>query len=622
MLRYLLIFFLFIQLYLRSEVIDSFENLSGWSLPQISSNAFASIENVEGYKNKCLKFSVDFNDGFWAQTYKEFKYYDLSEGDILKFYYKYDGDPVNLYFNLNNNEKLVLGLNPTSVWLPCTIDLKQFSNIDLSKIELMKFVIFGSAGFKGSLTIDQLQLLRLFPVSSSNLLIDNYEDNEDYNTLLSGVVQYNFLYPTGTNDYILKSTNSSENFLILRYVKGTKGKEVKWIIKFLGTAYTNFSQFDNIKFKIKSNSPDVKIGVSLQYSGYIYNLNSSTHNFYNNWQTIKIPVKYFIDRDLKSVGEIQFIFLLKNFIENDLNSFEIYIDDLELEREFKPEGVVKTVENFEYFNSSSWVKFGHNNNKIEVSSVDGIDGKSFKIDFNFIDGDFLLIERYFYLNLRNKILKFKFKSEGEINNLEVKVSDKKDWQNVSVTYIRKFYNIVGTTCDWIELKIEPDDWQYFSSDNDKIRKSLNLGQIEKIWLTISQSGNSQKSSFYIDELELTEKLESNYILKNGKIIESFKIENIYFSPNNDGFNDRVKFLFNLKEDCKISLYIFNLKGELVKSIFNYGEPFNFNKGEHFIEWDGRDDNNKILDNGIYTFKFIAESSAIREEVKKIIIISK
>ena len=305
-----------------------------------------------------------------------------------------------------------------------------------------------------------------------------------------------------------------------------------------------------------------------------------------------------------------------------MNSFEIYIDDLELEREFKPEGVVKTVENFEYFNSSSWAKFGHNNNKIEVSSVDGIDGKSFKIDFNFIDGDFLLIERYFYLNLRNKILKFKFKSEGEINNLEVKVSDKKDWQNVSVTYIRKFYNIVGTTCDWIELKIEPDDWQYFSSDNDKIRKSLNLGQIEKIWLTISQSGNSQKSSFYIDELELTEKLESNYILKNGKIIESFKIENIYFSPNNDGFNDRVKFLFNLKEDCKISLYIFNLKGELVKSIFNYGEPFNFNKGEHFIEWDGRDDNNKILDNGIYIFKFIAESSAIREEVKKIIIISK
>jgi hypothetical protein len=68
------------------------------------------------------------------------------------------------------------------------------------------------------------------------------------------------------------------------------------------------------------------------------------------------------------------------------------------------------------------------------------------------------------------------------------------------------------------------------------------------------------------------------------------------SPN--PFNPTTQIRFSLPEKSMTSLCIYNLKGQLVKTLINE----DFAKGNHSITWNGKDDNEIAVSSGVYYYK--------------------
>ncbi|MDY0151485.1 MAG: T9SS type A sorting domain-containing protein [Candidatus Cloacimonas sp.] len=64
------------------------------------------------------------------------------------------------------------------------------------------------------------------------------------------------------------------------------------------------------------------------------------------------------------------------------------------------------------------------------------------------------------------------------------------------------------------------------------------------------------------------------------------------------FNPDTTFRFSLKELAPTKLYIYNIKGQLVKKLVDDIVP----SGEHQIRWNGRDSNNRSVASGIYLYR--------------------
>jgi len=83
------------------------------------------------------------------------------------------------------------------------------------------------------------------------------------------------------------------------------------------------------------------------------------------------------------------------------------------------------------------------------------------------------------------------------------------------------------------------------------------------------------------------------------------------------FNPQTTAYFNLKNDSKITLNVYNIKGEKIRSLVNE----NFTVGEHHILWDGTDDNNNHVSSGIYFFESdINNIDGDYTSVKKVILL--
>jgi parallel beta-helix repeat protein len=69
--------------------------------------------------------------------------------------------------------------------------------------------------------------------------------------------------------------------------------------------------------------------------------------------------------------------------------------------------------------------------------------------------------------------------------------------------------------------------------------------------------------------------------------------------------------FNLPETAQVDLAIYNLKGQLVKKLYSG------NTSKHTVMWDGKDEDGKELENGVYFYKLIINGSTA--ETKKLIL---
>jgi hypothetical protein len=76
---------------------------------------------------------------------------------------------------------------------------------------------------------------------------------------------------------------------------------------------------------------------------------------------------------------------------------------------------------------------------------------------------------------------------------------------------------------------------------------------------------------------------------------SYRLEQNYPNP----FNDRTTIRFYLSLNTHVSIHIYNLKGQLIRSLL-----FDQNRGPgyHTLEWDGKDKNQQTVGSGIYYVK--------------------
>ncbi|MCF7793395.1 MAG: T9SS type A sorting domain-containing protein [Candidatus Cloacimonetes bacterium] len=81
------------------------------------------------------------------------------------------------------------------------------------------------------------------------------------------------------------------------------------------------------------------------------------------------------------------------------------------------------------------------------------------------------------------------------------------------------------------------------------------------------------------------------------------------------FNPQTTAYLNLGEDAHISLSVYNLKGEKVRTLVNE----NLTAGEHHISWNGKNDNNREVTSGMY-FMHAESNNSDFTSVKKVILL--
>lgn len=89
------------------------------------------------------------------------------------------------------------------------------------------------------------------------------------------------------------------------------------------------------------------------------------------------------------------------------------------------------------------------------------------------------------------------------------------------------------------------------------------------------------------------------------------VEDINVYPN--PFSEECSISFLLKSDCKVLLNIYDMKGYLLETLSNS----HLSSGKHIITWDGKDENNNELPQGLYLIRLVWGSYIITRLVNKI-----
>ena len=82
------------------------------------------------------------------------------------------------------------------------------------------------------------------------------------------------------------------------------------------------------------------------------------------------------------------------------------------------------------------------------------------------------------------------------------------------------------------------------------------------------------------------------------------------------FNPTTTINYSLKENSKVSLNIYNIKGQKVKQLVS-NSAFQQSAGQHSVVWNGKNDNGKSVSSGIYFYKLRAGDF---QKVKKMILL--
>jgi carboxypeptidase T len=109
--------------------------------------------------------------------------------------------------------------------------------------------------------------------------------------------------------------------------------------------------------------------------------------------------------------------------------------------------------------------------------------------------------------------------------------------------------------------------------------------------------------------------EDDWPLSNDNNVITF--ETAFYGNHPNPFNPSTTFKFSLSNNSKVVLNIYNVKGQMVKSLLNK----ELDSGVHTIVWNGEDENGKIASSGVYFSTFDAENSGLDfTSVKKIILL--
>jgi hypothetical protein len=79
------------------------------------------------------------------------------------------------------------------------------------------------------------------------------------------------------------------------------------------------------------------------------------------------------------------------------------------------------------------------------------------------------------------------------------------------------------------------------------------------------------------------------------------------------FNASTSINFNLSEDGKVKLEVFNILGQKVRTLVDQ----NMNAGTHQVVWDGTDQSGKSVGSGVYFYRLNADKSSLTKRMQLI-----
>ena len=109
-------------------------------------------------------------------------------------------------------------------------------------------------------------------------------------------------------------------------------------------------------------------------------------------------------------------------------------------------------------------------------------------------------------------------------------------------------------------------------------------------------------------------------LKDAALLENVEVGPRVFTPNGDGINDQVRIqieIFHLEQAKTLGIEVCDLTGRRVRDL---SVQRSFPSGEHFFDWDGRNDQGDLLAPGIYLIRvhFDTDSDAPGTAVSRLV----
>lgn len=610
-------------LYAAEKMIDKMDNKELWTKHDHNGDAKVEVSSIKGADDigHSIKVDYDMKSKDYISIYREFKTIDLTVGNRVQFPIKVEGNrntfKVMLWDEDDEDAQIKwFALPETGGWttlgffLTITNDSGEElgDNIDLNEIAKFQLEINcaednDDEGGSGTYYIGPIQIVLSSNISKCSQYVDDFNDNEEETNNLGGENRVDM-----ETTYLTK-TNSISNFLTLDYTSGGAKDEIIWLVKLESI---NVISKDELRFRIKGKNGGEKIGIFLQDTGYSGDLllleKDLSETITTDWQWIKIDLDKFKSSDKKTLYELKFVFLKSGEDSIGKNDITIYIDDIQFYAPDKYAGIKGTIDTMDTaFKHSAWTKGGGGVDSVsgvkqldpemEITPVDTDEsfGKAYQIDYNFHDGKWLYMYRQFGLNLfEYKGFSFNFKGEHDNNNLEVKLGD-----SDGTIYRKMMYKFTDTDDKWKHVQIDlTKDLEFLiTGAND----NLNLKSISKIDFTVAKESGGY-GYFAIDNVKI-----SDYIFNvaGEGIIKEFKISPNPFSPNEDGFEDEVSFIFKLDKSAKITFYIYDLKGN---QVFQEESPGYYAADVYNVTtWSGKNYNKDINKNGLYILKFCAEA---------------
>ena len=189
-----------------------------------------------------------------------------------------------------------------------------------------------------------------------------------------------------------------------------------------------------------------------------------------------------------------------------------------------------------------------------------------------------------------------------VNNCDVQYG-------IDSIYVTPFSNL-----DWGNGNIDDDPLFVGTGDHPFMLQDLspcvNVGISDTTGLNLPEFDLAGNSRVYGGRIDMGAYENQNVVGVNEDLIPLVtKLNQNYPNP----FNPTTTINYSLKENSKISLNIYNIKGQKVKQLIND----QVSVGQHSVVWNGTDDNYKSVSSGIYFYKL---KSTNFEKTRKMILI--
>ena len=145
-------------------------------------------------------------------------------------------------------------------------------------------------------------------------------------------------------------------------------------------------------------------------------------------------------------------------------------------------------------------------------------------------------------------------------------------------------------------------WSNFEANQRDIFFINIDGQIDTSFNITPYNPSNPDDVIYIKELILSFRVSDNSSLSSKVELtpESFTLYQNYPNP----FNPSTTIKYNLNENSYVNVSIYNVAGEIVKTLFNGPQ----NKGKNSLIWNAKNNKNESVAGGLYIYSVSTENS--------------